>query len=67
MEPYEKEEEEIEWEEEDSGCLSYLISDHFVRFVHVTSTEISAGGHSTTMLYCVGLCLSRIIKCSLSV
>ena len=49
MEPYEKEEEEIEWEEEDSGCLSYLISDHFVRFVHVTSTEISAGGHSTTM------------------
>ena len=62
-----KEEEEIEWEEEDSGCLSYLISDHFVRFVHVTSTEISAGDHNTTMLYGVGLCLSRIVKCSLSV
>ena len=50
MEPCEKEEEEkIEWEEEDSGCLSYPISGHFVRFVHVTSTEISAGGHSTTI------------------
>ena len=50
MEPCEKEEEEKkEWEEEDSGCLSYPISGHFVRFVHVTSTEISAGGHSTTI------------------
>ncbi len=62
-----REEEEIVWEEEGSGCLSYPVPGHFVRFVHVTSTEISAGGHSTTMLYCVGLCLSRIIKCSLSV
>ena len=62
-----REEEEIVWEEEDSGCLSYPISGCFVRFVHVTSTEIFAGGHSTTRLFCVRLCLSRIIKCSLSV
>ena len=62
-----REEEEIVWEEEDSGCLSYPISGYFVRFVHVTSTEIFAGGHSTTRLFCVRLCLSRIIKCSLSV
>ena len=52
-----REEEEIVWEEEDSGCLSYPVSGCFVRFVHVTSTEISAGGHSTTMLCCVGLLL----------
>ena len=60
-------EEEIVWEEEDSGCLSYPISGYFVRFVHVTSTEIFAGGYSTTRLFCVRLCLSRMIKCSLSV
>ena len=57
MEPCEKRRRKIEWEEEDSGCLSYLISGHFARFVHVTSTEISAGDHSTTMLCCVGLLL----------
>ena len=48
-----REEEEIVWEEEDSGCLSYPISGYFVRFAHVTSTEIFAGGHSTTRLFCV--------------
>ena len=62
-----REEEEIVWEEEDSGCLSYPISGYFVCFVHVTSTEIFAGGHSTKRLFCVRLCLSRMIKCSLSV
>ena len=50
-----REEEEIVWEEEDSGCLSYPISGHFVSFVHVTITEISAVGHSRMMLYCVVL------------
>ena len=48
-----REEEEIVWEEEDSGCLSYPLSGCVVRFVHVTSTEIFAGGHSTTRLFCV--------------
>ena len=46
-----REEEEIVWEEEDSGCLSYPISGYFVRFVHVTSAEIFAGGYSTTRLF----------------